>query len=177
MKRIGGTKMRLEKGDVVVYGVRGVCTVTDIKIESIAGSDREYYLLTPRDDARSVIYLPTDSDRIDRYVKKMITKDEIIRLIDTLPEREDQWIPDNRRRAEIFGKIIDGGDRADIIRLIRVLSTRKHALEGTGKKLGAADKNILEQAEKVVYDELALVLGIDHDEVEAFIIEHAMKNK
>lgn len=169
--------MRLEKGDVIVYGVRGVCTVTDVKVESLAGSDREYYLLTPRDDPRSVIYLPTDSDRIDRYVKKMITKDEIIRLIDSLPEQEDQWIPDNRRRAEVFGKIVDGGDRAEIIRLIRVLSARRHALEGSGKKLGTADKNILEQAEKVVFDELALVLGIDHNEVEAFIIERAMKNK
>lgn len=169
--------MRLEKGDVVVYGVRGVCTVDDVRTENIGGEEREYYLLTPCDDKRSTIYLPTDSDRIERHVKKLLTKEEVFGLIDSLPDEEDIWIPDNRRRAEVFTHIIDSGERADVIRLIRVLSTRKHTLEGSGKKLGASDRALLEQAEKVVFDELALVLGIERTKVEEFIIERVKAKK
>lgn len=86
---------RLEIGSLLVYGAKGICRVLGVERAKFSGGEREYYLLCPKDDEKSVIYVPVDSERLERLVSRMLTPEEIDRLIvrmsgDCLP-----WISEN----------------------------------------------------------------------------------
>lgn len=161
--------MKFEKGQLLVYGVRGVCRVEDIRTEAFGSEEREYCILQPLDDPKATIYLPTDSDRIEKNVKRVITAEEIDRLIGSIPTENDKWIDDNKQRSELFKRILDDGDRLNLVRLIKSIHIHRDEIEKNGKKLGVADKNVLERAERIIYDEFAMVLGINSDDVGQFI--------
>ena len=51
-----------EKGDRLVYGVNGVCTVEEMRSLEIApGSSRDYYVLRPLNDPKTTLSVPVDS--------------------------------------------------------------------------------------------------------------------
>ncbi len=161
--------MEFKKGQLLVYGVRGVCRVEDVRREAFGTEEKEYCILRPLDDPKATIYLPTDSDRIEKNIKRVITAEEIDRLIRSIPTEDDKWIDDNKRRSELFKRILDDGDRLNLVRLIKSIHIHRDEIEKSGKKLGVADKNVLDRAEKIIYEEFAMVLGIDSDDVGQFI--------
>ena len=61
--------MKLEIGSVWVYGSKGVCRVESIQRERFGSQERDYYCLTPLADGKSQIFVPVDSDRIEKTVR------------------------------------------------------------------------------------------------------------
>ena len=57
-----------------------------------------------------------------------------------------------------------------IIKLIKTIYLHKMELKNTGKKIHTIDEQFFRDAEKVIYDEFALVLNIRYDQVLPFII-------
>ena len=51
-----------EIGEKVVYGVLGVCEITDIATPPIKGIEGSYYFLQPVYDSKGIIYSPVDSN-------------------------------------------------------------------------------------------------------------------
>lgn len=164
---------KLNIGELLVYGARGVCRVTDVKTESFGGAEKEYYLLSPKDDPNATIYLATDSDRIEKNVRRIATADEIYEIVKALPKGGGEWIENNKRRAEYFSKTLSEGSRGEIVGIIRAIRKQRCELEKKGKRLNVSDKNVLERAEKIVNDEFSLVLNIRPDEVAQFIIKNS----
>lgn len=163
--------MRLEIGSVLVYGSRGVCKVEGIKKECFVSQEREYYLLRPMDDVKSLIYIPVDSDRLDKQVRRVLTPGEIDHLISIMPDKAVPWIENNRARAEAFKLVMDSGNREQMVQSIKTLYLHRQELAAVGKRLNVADEAVLGRMEKLLYDEFALVLNIRVDEVLPFIQE------
>ncbi len=163
--------MRLTVGSMLVYGSRGVCKVEDVKTERFGKDEREYYVLCPMNDQKSRIYVPVDSDRIEKQARRVITPDEIDRMLSTLPEGESAWIEDNRTRADHFRSVLEGGDLSQMMQAIHSLYLRKSELTAAGKHLNTADENIFVKLEKLLHNEFALALGISCEEVMPFIRE------
>ncbi len=130
---------------------------------------RDYYVLAPVWDDKNLIYVPADNENLTAKIKKILSAEEINALIKAIPEGDSCWIEDDKERSAEFKGIIDSGDREKIIRIIRILFLRKRELEAKNRKLHAADEAILNRAEKLIYEEFALVLGIDKDEVVPYI--------
>lgn len=161
-------------GDNVIYGASGVMSVVDIREESIGDDVRSYYVLRPlsvRSD--SFTFVPVDNEQLVSMMRPLLTKEEIIEQIkkaQTLPECE--WNNDNRRRADAFKRILESGDRAAILAMMRTIYNAGKRREMEGKKNFLADETVLKKAEKIIASEISVVVGINEEDAFSFIEEN-----
>lgn len=158
-------------GDKIVYGANGVMIIADIREESIGDVSRKYYVLRPalvRSD--SLTFVPTDNEKLVAAMRPLLTQEEIITLLrDSKNAPSLDWVKENRARQEKFKKILDSGDRAMLIAMIRAIDECAIRREAEGKKNFLADEGVKMRAEKLLTSEFSIVLGIPEDEVRAFV--------
>ena len=157
--------------DSVVYGNEGVCLITDIVKKEFNSGLIDYYLLKPVSSPKSSIYIPINNTTLLNKIHPLISTNEIVELINSMPEKNTIWIEDNNNRREEYKKIIYSGDRIDLIKLIKTLYLKREDLKTNKKKLLTSDDNFFKSAEKILYDEFAYVLDIKPDEVRPYIEE------
>jgi len=89
-----------EKGDVIIYGNNGVCTVEKIgPLESkLTTKGRIYYTLQPFYMKESRIFTPADNENV--LMRSVISKKEALELIDDIKNIEALWIPDEKGREK-----------------------------------------------------------------------------
>ncbi len=159
-----------EIGAYVLYGSQGVCRITDIRREDFSGQAKDYYILSPADDPKMVIYVPTDAAALTGQMRPLLSPDELTTLIraghadDTL-----EWINDPRARNEAFKSILQSGDRRLLFRMLRTIHERRLMQEAGGRKLYAADEQAFARAEKLLHGEIATIMHIRPDEVQGYI--------
>lgn len=151
-------------GERVIYGSSGACEIIDIREEKFGGTAREYYVLTPVGGGSS-IFVPTDNEQLVARMRAPLTREEIRDMIRAVPSEEIAWIEDNRSRSSYFQKILSGGSARDLMRLTRAVWTRRQELHAKGKKNLMADETAFKKAERILFEELSLVLGISFNEV------------
>ncbi|MGI6333916.1 MAG: CarD family transcriptional regulator [Saccharofermentanales bacterium] len=156
--------------DYVVYGSAGVCRIVDIRQESFGDAgDREYYVLDSVYGNRMQTYIPVDN--ISVTMRPALKKEEVLDLIQSLPDIDSEWIQDDNQRRTLFAEILQSCDPAQIAYLIKMIYHRQKELQELGKRLTSADSEALKTAEKLLYDEFALVLDIQIEQVIPFIAE------
>lgn len=158
-------------GDKIMYGAGGVMTIVDIREESIIDTPREYFVLRPtlaRSD--SFTYVPVDNDRLVASMRPLLTRDEVISLIhDARQIPPIRWINENRARQEFFKKVMESGDRLQIVAMINAIDENGKRREAEGKKNFLSDENARAKAVRLLHSEFAVVLDIPEDDVSAFI--------
>ena len=156
------------KNEYIIYGSTGACKIIDIVIRKFGfNQERKYYVLKPAYENNSTIYAPIDNDKVT--IRKIMTKEEVYNLIKTIPNNETIWIDDNNLRKETYNEILRTGNKKEIIKLIRTLHQQRISKKEVGKKLNVGDEKIMNEAEKLLHEEFALVLNIKVDEVLPFI--------
>lgn len=156
--------------DYVVYGTTGVCQIIDIRTDKDINDDEvEYYILQPVSSENMTIKAPVDNPKV--VMRKIITKDDISELIASMPEMETCWIDDYRQRNERFKSALKTGKCEEWIRLIKTLYMEKKEKASLGKKLMKSDEDIMKAAERYLYEEFSVVLGISPEEVVSYIKE------
>lgn len=159
-----------EIGNFVLYGSQGVCRVSDIRSEDFSGERKDYYILTPFDDAKMVIYVPTDAATLTGQMRPLLSPDELNALIlEGKDEAALDWINDPRKRNEYFKTILSSGDRRLVVRLLRTLHEQRIKQEAIGKKLYAADEQAFSRAQKLLHGEIAISMNINPAEVQDYI--------
>ncbi len=156
-------------GELFVYGRNGACRITDIKAQKFGGSEKIYYILSPVFDKRETIFVPVDNELLVSKMKRMLSSEEIIELIKSIPKRESLWIENVKIRREEYKKIISKADRDDLVALMKTLYLRRKELELEGKSLSVYDEKFFRQAESIIHGEIALVLQIPMEEVSPYI--------
>lgn len=164
-------KRQFEPNDTVLYGANGVCRVVEIQQKDLAGQPMEYYVLQPVYADRSLIYVPTQNDTLTAKMRRILSADEVFDLIHRMPQEEDEWIIDETTRREKFHRVLVGGDPSSLIRMIRSLYRHQQKMKEQGKKLRQADERAFREGEKLLYDEFALVLHIEPEQVLPFILQ------
>ena len=157
--------------DVVLYGFDGVCQVTDVATKTIMGVPEECYVLQPVDQKSTTIFVPVANKALVSRIQRLLQLDEVIELIRSSPEEETIWIEDDSKRRAAFGQILQGGDRREIMNLIKTLYLRAQELKKGKRKLHSADDKLMKEAERRLYDEFAYVLKIEPEHVLPFIID------
>lgn len=156
--------------DTVLYGANGVCKVIDITNKSFYGEEAEYYVLTPLFDTKSTtIFVPVKNENLVAKMRCVISKEEIKELIKNIPVENPEWIENVNARKEKFKEILSKGDRYELARLIKSLYAHMERQQSNGKKLHLSDEGFMKDAERMLYDEFAFVLGIERDEVLEYI--------
>lgn len=161
--------------DVVVYGLHGVCRITNIEPKIFAGEEHLYYMMKPIFDDRSTFFIPAENELSCKKLRPLLSATEIKDLIHTIPTQKIIGITDEKHRKETYQQIIESGNRSEIIRLVKTLYKRKEAQQKAGKKQHLIDERFLKEAETVICDEFAYVLNIDRKEVATYIQEELCK--
>jgi len=156
--------------DYVVYGLTGVCQITDIQKDSIDDEEKEYYVLTPVFSENMTIKTPVDN--VNTKMRKVITKKEALSLIAAMPDQETAWITDNRERSEAFKTALKTGKSEELVKLVKTIYLEKEEMATIGKKLSKSDEEVLKAAEKQLNEEIAIALEIPLDKVTEYIINH-----
>ncbi|MDR1604721.1 MAG: CarD family transcriptional regulator [Gracilibacteraceae bacterium] len=165
--------MPYQVGESVLYGIHGVCRIEGVEDKLIDGNSVTYYVLNPIFESGSTIYTPVDSEKTKAKMRPLLSAPEIFRLIRSMPGENMIWLENENEndRKNRYREIIAGGDRTELIRLIKTLYFQKQTRAETGKKPLASDNHFMKDAEKVLYDEFAHVLNIKREEIVPFIRE------
>ena len=155
--------------DYVFYGARGVCQIADLRMVELGGMDaQECYVLKPLAHVATNIYVPLSNDEILGHIRPIMSKDQIIDLIDHMPDEETSWISDDRERSKAYAARVGSCDSRELIQLVKTFYLEK-SHHSRSKRLSASDGKIMGAAERLLYEEFAFVLGIDPKEVLPFI--------
>ncbi|NLM11944.1 MAG: transcriptional regulator [Clostridiaceae bacterium] len=157
--------------DYVIYNSMGVYKIIDIREEKdINDNDTEYYILKPVYGNNLTIKTPVNNTKV--FMREILKKEEVLTLIKSLPEQETAWIDDDRKRSEAFKASLKTGDSEEWAKLIKTIYLEKQKKSVDGKKLMKADEDIMKIAEKNLYEEFAVALNIQPEEVVSYILEH-----
>ena len=158
--------------ETVLYGVNGICTITDIEEKKIDKVIKKYYVLKPVYNKASTLYVPVDNEILLAKMRKILSKDEIFQLIDTINGEDLIWIDNEQERNRKYSEILKSGDRREIMKMIRSLYIHRQKIKDTGRKFHVADEKIMRAAESILHEEFAYVLDIKREQVTDFIVEH-----
>ncbi len=159
-----------QTGDTILYGTHGVCLIQSIEEMTFSGKRQEYYILNPVYNKASTIYVPVHNEVLTAKMNRILSAEEIYELIRSMPDEKTIWIDNENARKECFQKIIAGNNRTELVQLIKTLYLHQEKQKEKGKKLHIADERFLREAEKLLYNEFALVLKMEPDEVLPFIM-------
>ena len=158
-------------GENLVYASNGVMCVVDIRDEQIGDTSRSYYVLRSAfGKSESLVFVPTDNDRLTSLMHPILTRDEAEKFL-SLPIDLSliEWNENSRARTEYFKRVIESGERARILAMIRAIYESGLRREALGKKNFLSDETVKQRAEKLLASELSLVLSISEDEALALI--------
>lgn len=156
-------------GDYVAHYKEGVCEVMSIGKLNISCSDKEkeYYTLKPLYDAGGTLYTPVDNEK--RQIREVISGEEAQALIDDMLNIEMIGVADEKRRELSYKEALLRNQCRDWISLIKTSYIRKMNRLASGKKVINVDDKYLNIAEKFLYGEFAVALGLPKDEVKGYI--------
>lgn len=158
-----------QKNDYVIYRSNGVCMVKDIGPLDIPGvpAERIYYTLVPRYTKDSQIFTPVDSTKA--VMRPLICREDVMQLIEELPDIEPLWVTDEKQRETQYKETLRTCDCRELLRIIKTIYKRMQERIAEGKKVTASDERYFHMAEESLYGEFAIALGIEREEVKDFI--------
>ena len=164
--------------EIILYDTEGVCRISEITEKTFGGKKQKYYILSTVSKNSMTIYVPVDNEKQTIKMRKILSSDEIYKLIRNMPNEDLIWIENDGERKEKYKQIIQSGDRRGLIKIIRTLHFQKEQLTKQGKKLHMSDEQFMKSAQKILHEEFSHVLKIEPNQVIPFIvnelkIEHA----
>ncbi|MBQ8974092.1 MAG: CarD family transcriptional regulator [Oscillospiraceae bacterium] len=160
----------LAVGSMVMYGKNGVCRVNGIVEKKVGKNTLKYYVLQPAYKNGLTFFVPVGQESA-LNMQQVLSAEEIHELILRMPTLKEVEIEDERERRDEFEAMLAKGDRDDLIRIIKTIYKIRGQRQSCGKKLCAKDEQIYAQAQKMLYNEFAVVLDIDPDQVVPMIID------
>ena len=156
--------------DVIIYGTQGVCRIAGIEEKTLSGVKKTYFILKPVNDSGSTIFAPTDNEHVLKKMRRLLSKTEINKLIDSMRDENVAWIGNDNERKEHYRRILTGGDHVELIKMIKAVYTHKKEREAEGKRLHMIDEQFFKNAEKILYTEFQYVLNLnDKDDLMKYI--------
>ena len=161
--------LNLKIGEHVHYGAHGVCRVCGREDKEMAGGTRTYFTLRPTSRENILLYLPEDAEPEKVRLRRLMSRQEILELIDQAGQTPADWISDSKLRRETFTKILRSGDAMGLFRMLKSLHLHQEALP-QGKQLPMSDQEMQHAAQRQLYSELAYVLELEESQVLPFIL-------
>lgn len=150
--------------DVVVY-IRDVCKISDVDNKS------KYYTLIPINDKSLTIKIPFNNDK----VRRLITKKEVEAIIKKIPQIELIDFNNDKMVEHEYKKLLHSNEHENLIKIIKTTYLRNQDRINQNKKASEKDSSFFNIAEKLLYNEFAVVLGKTYDETKNFVINEVNK--
>lgn len=164
--------------DVIIYGVQGVCKITGTEEKSVNGKKKTYYVLKPVGDKGSTIFAPVNNEIVLGKMRRLLTKDEIHKLIDSMGSEKPIWVTNENERKELYKNILAKGDHLELIKMIKAIYAHKKEREAEGKRLHMSDERFFKDAEQILYNEFQYVLELKgKDDLMNYIFQRIESSK
>lgn len=151
------------------YGGSGVCVIQEIATMRFGRTREKYYVLKPVYQNSSVIYVPVENEALVSKMRPVLSREEVDRLIDGMPEIPTAWEEDPQARKASFDALLRSNECRSLIILIKTLHAQKKRRQADGKALHVSDETFLREAQRLLYDEFAGALEIQPTQVHAYI--------
>ena len=150
-----------EKGEYVVYGQNGICLIQDVTELQMPGAEKSrlYYVLIPEMNGSNTIYIPVDNEKLT--IRRILSEQEAQHLRSEIPQLEPLAIVTEKARELEYKAAFRSCDCLQWARLIKTLYLRRQERLAQGKKMTSTDERYLRQTEECLYQELAMVCGVD----------------
>jgi len=158
-----------ECGDQVVYGVHGVCKLLPMEDRMVDRKKVTYYVLESVDQPGSMFYVPAHNEAAVAKMRRLMSKEELEALLRS-DISQDMWIEDEPKRKQFYRELINSGDRAGLIGMVRSLHVQKQKQLEQGKKFHLCDESFLKDAMKLLDSEFAQILQIPRNEVPGYVM-------
>ena len=163
--------------DVIIYGAQGVCKITGAEEKTVSGKKRTYFVLKPVNDKGATIFAPTDNEFVLKKMRRLLTKDEIHTLIDSMESENAIWVENENERKELYRSILARGDHLELIKMIKAIYAHKIEREAESKRLHMSDERFFKDAEQILYNEFQHVLNLkDRSELMTYILSRMEQN-
>ena len=164
--------MNFQKGDRVVYGIHGVCTIMNVETRKVDHKTVEYYVLAPCTQADSCYYVPVHNQAAVAKMRVLMTKEMLDTWLESDEVLQDMWIPEENLRKERYRHLISGGNSGELMAMVRSLYLQKQRLQQAGKKFHICDENFLRDARRMICAEAAEILSVSIPEAEEYLRAH-----
>jgi len=157
--------------DYVIYGDSGVCKVEAICTPKISGIDQDalYYMISTVGLNSTTIYVKVDNIKVS--VRKILTRDEAEKLIDSMPSVESIWTNDEKARERLFTQAVRSSDCRDWVKIIKTIHLVNVERIDKGRLKGRIGEVYARDAKEKLFGELSLSLGIPRQDVEEYILK------
>ena len=157
--------MTFKINDYVYYALNGICIISDIKEMKIGNEIHKYYVLSPINGS-TTFFIPSDNKEIMNKIKKVLSKEEIDKLIIESINVEIIWHKNSKDRNVYFQNLLKQDDLKITIAIIRTIIEKQEI----DNKMSPSDLLHLANAENLVHSSLAYSLNITKDEVKDYIL-------
>lgn len=155
-------------GEYVVYGSGEICCIEEIVERCFDGVNKNrYYKIVPEEYRNSAYYVPVEN--AGNEIRRVLTKEEIYEIIDSIPQAESVWYTDRNERKSYFESVLRSDDFTSLVGMIKAIYEERSKRTSDGRKLIAADERAFSAAEHIIHGEFAFVLGMKESEVGEFI--------
>ena len=155
--------------DIVVYK-KYICRIKEIKENHLSG--KNYYVMVPIDDDSLKIDVPTE-DKLG-LIRNVISKEDANNLIDRIA-KIDVIQADEKSIESEYKKLFSEDSLENLIKIIKTTYLRNNERLLNKKKISEKDENYFQKAEKQLYNELSISLGMDFEQTRKYIIEYVQK--
>lgn len=162
-------------GDDVIHGGSGACRVAAVGTLSTGVKGKMYYTLIPYYVKGSSVYTPVDSEKV--LMRPVMTKEEVMGLIEDIKNIDVLWVKDEKKREETYKKAIRSCDARELVKIIKTIYLRRKSRIEEGKKLTYSDEKYYKMAEDNLYGEVAVALSMTREEAKAFIEQKVEEKK
>jgi len=165
------------KGDQLVYGMHGVCSIVEIEKRTVDRKTVEYYVLEPNEQPGTRFYVPLHNEAAVAKLRPVLSANELNTLLRSQEADKDLWIADENQRKQCYRELIVSGDRHALISMVRTLHKHKQAQLAAGRKFHLCDETFLRDAEKLLNSEFSVILNIAQNQVGDYVQSILEKEK
>ena len=159
--------LQFKAGDYMMYGTVGVCQVKDISRLDFMRDKKMYYTLMPVFDRGSMIYIPVDNQKV--VMRPVISREEAEVFIEQLPKFQPEKHVNRNERVQACKEMLVSGDKEKWAAMINGLFQLGQNKRERGRSLTVNEAESMKKAENLLFGELAVALGIQVDEIPAYI--------
>lgn len=159
-------------GDVLVYGVHGLCRIENVEQRRVDRNTVSYFVLVPIGNDRMQFYVPVHNEAALSKLRPPITVEQAEAVFRSPLLYENCWIDQENQRKLRFKELLSGNNFAQMVQMVHTLRCHRQQQLEQGRKFHLCDENFLRDAQKILENELSFVLNIPATEVESYIRCH-----
>ena len=147
-------------GELVVYGIHGVCRVKEVQERMVNRVSRQYLVLEPVGKQGSQYMVPMQNEVAMSRVSGLISKEAWEALLASPKVHTVFWIQDENKRKQSYRELTGSGTRETLLQTVYSIYAHRSAQKAAGRRLHMCDENFLHDVEKILAGELEAVMGI-----------------